>query len=562
MRSMKKPSASAVLYLRMSSEKQDRSIDAQREAIQRYAAENGYRIVGEYRDEAVSGWKADERGDFQRLISDAGKGRFEVILCWDQDRFSRFPVLEANHYWYLLDKSGVQIVTVNQGPLNFSDLAGWLTASITQHGKAEYVRDLSRNTLRGKIRGAEAGEWVTCPPLGYLRDGRRLVLGEQRDIKTVQRVFRLYLDGYSTRGVADVLNREGLPTRKGAKWSSDTVRKILMNPAYVGDVVWNRNSTGQFHKVTAERTLGIPRLRNWRPNPKEDWIVRQDMHEPIIDRQMFDAVQQRLKDRFFQRAPKRNGGKFLFSSIVHCARCGAPMCGRTLRRKVRDGWHEAIYYSCSSYQRCGRSTCFSFHVPQDRLVELLTRKVQEHMALPENMNRLRTALSDEVAKAQRPTDASRLRRELKQIDGKLEKYRRRLLECDSDMLPTVQDAIRRLTSEQDQTRAALALATTSKQDVQRSHVKIIEQAITRLGSLRTAIEAADPMLARNLFRSVFRRVDAHFERTERRKRAKHVLTRLDIEIDSAELVPNMTPSSSRPNSRPGTSRTRGPHPSN
>ena len=139
----------AVSYIRMSSDQQSASPAQQRAAITKYEREHGYKLIGEYFDDAISGSRAD-RADFQRLIADAESGKFRAVLCWDQDRFSRFPVLEANHYWYLLDRAGVHIATVAQGRLNFDDLGEWLKASVTQHGKAEYLKDLSRNVRRGR----------------------------------------------------------------------------------------------------------------------------------------------------------------------------------------------------------------------------------------------------------------------------------------------------------------------------------------------------------------------------------------------------------------------------
>ena len=162
----------AVAYYRMSSAKQDKSIDEQRTAVEEYAAENGYRIIHEYVDEGISGWKSEQRHAFQKLIADAEEGgEFEAVLCWDQDRFSRFPVLEANHYWSLLDRAGVHIATVAQGRLRFDKLGEWLQASITQYGKEQYVRDLARNTTRGLRKRKLAGQWAAAVPHGY-----RLVL--------------------------------------------------------------------------------------------------------------------------------------------------------------------------------------------------------------------------------------------------------------------------------------------------------------------------------------------------------------------------------------------------
>jgi site-specific DNA recombinase len=193
----------AAAYYRMSSDKQDRSIDEQREEVRRYAQENGYEIACEYWDEAISGWKAEQRAGFQRLIADAQKGSFQAVLCWDQDRFSRFPVLEANHYWYLLDKAGVHIATVAQGRLDLDDLGGWLKASVTQHGKAEYCRDLSRNTVRGMRERRLKGIWSGRPPYGYRRgeDGK-LDLGDPAEVAIVREIFQMRQDGMGFKRIA------------------------------------------------------------------------------------------------------------------------------------------------------------------------------------------------------------------------------------------------------------------------------------------------------------------------------------------------------------------------
>ena len=115
----------AVAYYRMSTDRQEKSIDDQKTEVVKYAAANGYKIIREYRDDGISGSKSDERKDFQRLIADATeRGDFRAVLCWDQDRFSRFDPLEANHYWYLLDQAGVKLATVTQGEVDWHSLGG------------------------------------------------------------------------------------------------------------------------------------------------------------------------------------------------------------------------------------------------------------------------------------------------------------------------------------------------------------------------------------------------------------------------------------------------------
>src|SRR3990167_7321456 len=114
---IKKSRRVAAAYLRMSTDHQDTSLDIQEAALNKYALSNNIEIVASYKDEGISG-DASSREDFDRLINDAQAGQsWDLVLCFDQDRFSRFPPLKANHYWYLLDEAGIELETVKDGIL-------------------------------------------------------------------------------------------------------------------------------------------------------------------------------------------------------------------------------------------------------------------------------------------------------------------------------------------------------------------------------------------------------------------------------------------------------------
>src|SRR6476660_1606391 len=101
--------AAAVLYLRMSSGKQEQSIPAQRAELIAYAAKHGYKIVGEYLDEAISGDHTERRAGFLRMREDATKGKFSIVLCWDQDRFGRFDPIEGGFWIKQFRDHGVRL---------------------------------------------------------------------------------------------------------------------------------------------------------------------------------------------------------------------------------------------------------------------------------------------------------------------------------------------------------------------------------------------------------------------------------------------------------------------
>src|SRR5262245_11726128 len=114
----------AVAYLRRSTDKQEASIPDQRAAVTRYAAEHGYRIIAEYIDDGISGDATDKRLDFQRMRIDTSSGKFQAVLCWDQDRFGRFDSLEAGYWIHPYRKAKVRLVTVNDGPIDWEDFTG------------------------------------------------------------------------------------------------------------------------------------------------------------------------------------------------------------------------------------------------------------------------------------------------------------------------------------------------------------------------------------------------------------------------------------------------------
>ena len=257
----------AVAYYRMSSDKQETSIRDQKSAVEEYANQNGYKIIREYADEGVSGWKAEQRQAFQELIYDAQKrGDFKAVLCWDQDRFSRFDPMEANHYWYLLDRAGVHLATVTQGKLDWHDLGGWLTASVQQHGKAQYVKDLARNTTRGLRKRKLAGQWVGTAPYGYnLQDGQ-LVPGDPEKIEVVRRIFNERVQGYGLTTIAKNLNSDGITTPRGAGWSTQSVKHILQRDAYIGNTVIGKHARGKFERISEEQvTIENTHPRHHRP---------------------------------------------------------------------------------------------------------------------------------------------------------------------------------------------------------------------------------------------------------------------------------------------------------
>ena len=144
-------------YVRMSSAKQESSPAQQQKEIVALARQKGYELVAWYADESISGDEIEKRPDFCRMLADTQKGKFQVILCWGQDRFGRFDSLKAGFVVEPLRAAGVHLVTVTQGEIDGNDFAGRMMYAIQQEGKNQFLLNLSATTLRGRMRFNHVG---------------------------------------------------------------------------------------------------------------------------------------------------------------------------------------------------------------------------------------------------------------------------------------------------------------------------------------------------------------------------------------------------------------------
>ncbi len=467
----------AVGYVRMSSDKQEASPAQQRAEITKYAERSGYAVLRWYEDDGISGWK-DTREAFQQLIEDAERrADFRAVLCWDQNRFSRFPPMEANHYWYLLDCAGVHLATVNQGRIDWHSIAGWLTASIRQHADAEHRHKLSADVKRGKRAVAEQGLWQSKPPFGYIVVDRRLQLGDPLHVELVRRIFLEYTEGRSIRSIAAKLNAEGYASLTDDGWTVTTVRGKLANVTYTGLYRWN--------------DIEIP-----------------NNHPAIIDAETWGRVQVLLGERKRRTTPHTDGGGFLFTSLLRCGKCASAMTG---------------FSECGSeFYRCHgnneKGTCDRNSVKQRELLGYVIDTIEAHWMDPATVKAIRDELHSIVAAEHPKVDGKQIERQLASLDAKLTKAKRRLVEVDVDMLPAVQEQIRELRSQHDQLQTALKAASTPRNALFADADERIDRAVSAFCGLRGVLESADTVHQREVVRETVHRIDVWAERKDRRNR--------------------------------------------
>lgn len=400
----------AVAYLRRSTDRQEQSLGDQRKEIVAFAERHGYRVVGEYIDDAISGTSAKGRPGFQRMIDDARRGEFRAVIVWNSDRFSRGDVTETEHYRYLLRSAGVQVLSVTEDYLHREGIDGDILRAVKQFQNRQFSISLSQNTLRGqissvlgssdpgrttpygydremiapdgavlhRIRFLEGGDREVRDRAGALlatyRKGQmlrkpskevtaRLVLADPRRVEVVRDIFRLCIEGVGFKGIADELNRRGILSPRGRLWAFTTIKALIENPVYRGDIVWNRRTESKFYAVRngrADRMRASAESGRVERMPQDEWIVIEGAVPMIVDRETWDRAQAMATKRSLAKGGAgKQTRRWLLSGLMRCACCGFPYWGSVQRKGHIPGRTPVLtnYYTCSGRRGRGKTVC-------------------------------------------------------------------------------------------------------------------------------------------------------------------------------------------------------------
>jgi len=436
------------------------------------ALTHGYEIVREYVDDAISGTSAEERPGFQRMIADAAHGDFKAVIVWNSDRFSRGDVTETEHYRYLLRQADVKVLSVTEDYLARDGIDGDVLRTVKQFQNRQYSISLSQNTLRGQISSVMAeSDPGRAAPYGYDReilapdgsvlfrirfcpgrvremydkDGKlqatyakgqslskpgkeckaRLVLGEPKRVRVIKDIFRMCLDGMGFATIAAALNAKGIPGPMRDVWGHSTIKAILENPTYRGDLVWNRRTEAKFYSVQKGRARKRHREAGEAKvvkTPKDEWIVVPNAVPAIVSREDWDKAQLIVsKRRRAQGGAGHRDRRWLLTGVLECGDCGHKFWGDPRRRGRREGQPEIIttYYTCSGRRRHGRTICEASstlraeQVEQWVLDKLQALVLADEDAVGEAVERFVASVATNTPGA---ADAERVAREITQIN--------------------------------------------------------------------------------------------------------------------------------------------------
>lgn len=275
-----------------------------------------------YADEGITGTSTKKRAAFNRMIHDAHMGKFGLIITKEVSRFSR-NILDTIAYTRELKHLGVGVLFMNDG-INTLDPDAELRLSIMGSIAQEESRKTSSRVKWGQTRQMERGVVFGRSLLGYdVKDGRMTI--NPAGAELVRLIFQKYgVEKKGTTTIARELREAGYTTsRSNAKWSNSHILKILKNEKYVGDLVQKKSITPDYLTHDKKRNRG-----------EEELVVIENHHEPIINRELWNLVQNELKKR--NRHGTLGAGhsnRYVFSGKIKCGECGASFVARKRKRK-------------------------------------------------------------------------------------------------------------------------------------------------------------------------------------------------------------------------------------
>lgn len=358
------------------------SIENQKLLLQRYVLERGWNLYDTYIDDGYSGTNFNRPG-VKRLIEDAKAKRINVIIVKDLSRFGRNYIEFGQYTDYLFPSLGCRFIALNNGIDTESQNGSTDVMCFLNLFNEFYSRDTSKKVKAVKKACAESGKFMgTYPSFGYKRDpeDKHHLIIDEETAPIVRRIFAMRASGVPYRKIATTLNEEGIqppgvryyqrkgetdPRRTNHLWADATIKSIIRNEVYIGNMVQGKYGTLSY------------KSRKLINKPKDEWICVEGTHEPIISRDVWDTVVSIDKNGVRKRKTE-DGVKSIFAGLVYCADCGFRMRNHVEKFQHKDG-EKGRYSSfmCGNYSRSGRSACTAHIVYENALTEIVLQDIRE-----------------------------------------------------------------------------------------------------------------------------------------------------------------------------------------
>ena len=411
-------------YCRVSTDKTDQlnSLETQKQFFAEYTERTGDNLVRLYADEGISGTKIKNRREFLRMMSDAERGLFELVVVKDISRFARNTV-DLLQNIRRLKSLGIetQFLTANMTSMGNSEFVLTIFGALAQEESA----NTSKRIKFGKKVNAEKGR-VPNLVYGYdktVGDYYHLAINS-REAGIVRQIFQWYLHGgYGAAQIANMLNDQDVKTKRNCRWSQNAVCRILTNALYTGKIINGKQEVEDF--LTGKR----------KEKGESEWMVMERPELRIIEPEEFARAQQILHDRHsaFHMNKERQSNQYLFSTLIRCEECGW-----SFRRTVRTYKNTYIRWVCSGHNGKGADNCLNgVTVDEDELIDVLQEYFQQILSQKKKVVQYVVNEFQRIYKAK--DENLEYEKELKRQLNKLVKAREKYMELYADELITRQE---------------------------------------------------------------------------------------------------------------------------
>jgi len=373
----------AAIYCRLSKDDdlkgESASIANQRDMLEKYCRKQGWKVVSVYQDDGYTGLNM-ERPSLKRMLKAVEQRQVNLVITKDLSRLGRNYLQTGYLTEDFFPRNGVRYIAMNDGIdtlLDNNDIAPFKNIL-----NELYSKDISKKVHSSYLLKAQQGQFTGCvAPFGYKKDpdNKNHLIIDEETAPVIKQIFTYALEGHGPNYIRRKLEEQKIPCpawwnrQRGLRkfytkwekkdpengsfmWDFSVIKEILMNPVYIGAIA--------SQKVYYNFKIGI--IGDKKPN---EWIVVEGCHEPIIDKNSFNIIQEKLKSR---QRPRQNGQISLFAGLIKCGECGKSLTVRTTHDK-----NPKKIYSCKTYNSFGKKHCTQHRIDFDTLYSLVLNKIRE-----------------------------------------------------------------------------------------------------------------------------------------------------------------------------------------
>lgn len=370
----------AVIYARYSSSSQtEQSIEGQLHKCHAFAEKMGYTVINEYIDRGKTGTNAN-RPAFQNMISDSEKGLFSAIIVYMVDRFACSKE-DSVLYKALLRRNGVKVLYAEE-QIGDTD-EGFLIEGLLEMFAEQYSTKLSKRVKHGLAETRAKGNYTGGQLLiGYKIVDRKVAIDEER-APIIQEVFEKYANGVAMKDIVGDLNKRGIRTNRGTKFSINSLQDTLCNKKYIGEYYFNNEKF--------------------------------DCYPAIIDKEIFDKVQARKNSNKHAPATQKAKVEYLLYGKAFCGYCGSNIVGVSARGRHGE---KHCYYACAKKYKS--HTCKKKSEVKDNLEIAIVSYVKNYLCVKENAYQIADLVLAEYKRYITTSRVTDVELKLKEIDKQLD----------------------------------------------------------------------------------------------------------------------------------------------